>query len=1308
MKEIFTTYCSRILIISSLLLLPNFFVSGQTVRIDEFMALNQTTIADEDGEYSDWIELYNPTGSTINIGGWTLTDDKLMPDKWMIPAITLEANSYLLIFASGKNRQVQGNELHTNFKLSGSGEYLGLYNNSGIVITEFDPAYPEQQVDVSYGYLEGIYVGFNDPTPGYATTAGAQTVVPAPTFDHSHGFYDAAFDLLISDELGSAQIYYTTDGSVPGTSNGFLYSSSIHIDSTSIIRAVAIVSGQEPSRITTCTYLFLNDVIHQPNNPTGYPANWGRYTELPGYAIADYEMDPELISDTNYAKAVIEALKDLPTISLVTDKDHFFSNVNNSDTGGIYIFTGPPLSNTVNGVGDGWIRPVSFEYFADGDTNSLQIDCGIKLQGGHSRRPEKSPKHSFRLVFRNEYGPTTLNYPIFGNDANTEFNSITLRAGFCNTWIHWQAEQRDKSLYLTDTWAKDVQKAMGHMAVENDFVHLYINGIYWGLYNTSERIDRKFAASYLRGDNEDFDVIKDYTEVVDGNIAAWNSMMSLANAGFATREDFQRIQGNNADGTPNGDYENLLDMNNFIDYFIINLYGGNTDWDHHNWAAIRNRVKPGKGFQFICWDEEHIHKDVYDMDAMGTNNSNCPSRIFQQLTQNADFRRLFADRVAKYCYNDGFLTPDKAEEFWVLRNNEVENSMFAEAARWGDYRRDVHSWQTGPYELYTKETHWDPHKDYLQNTYFPLRTDVFLNTLKAYGLYSPVDPPILKINNSPTTQAYINIGDELSIGAIDGEIYYTIDGSDPADWSNAVESEGYSLIPADGNKQVLVPKSDQGTAWMTDVGYDDSGWSTCSGGDYGIGGIGYDTDPNSYYHYYIALDVASEMHDGASPNTSCYVRFKFEVTQDQLDNMGQLLLPVAYDNGFAAWLNGSLVAESNASLPLSWNSHNSGDHPLERIEYFDISPFIDSLVVGTNLLAVQGVNDTVTSQNFFIYAELVGIDNAGGGEMSDSARLYTSPISLNTSTNIKARAIKHGVWSPMVSGHYVVPDELNDLMITEVLYHPINNSCSTDSLDGEKFEFIEIKNTGLNTMCLGGVKFEKGIDYEFEEDAVIEPGEFIVLARDINYFYARYGFVPFDEYNGKLDNDGERIMMVNQAGDTICSFKYNDNPYWPQSPDGEGNSLVSTDYDQTGGQDSSMYWRSSFEIGGSPGADDVAGIAYMLPDTCPVVNIHEPITLAEKTGVILDQNYPNPFSEITYIPYILNEEAQVKLSIYNIVGQQIATLVNSQQRAGEQLIEWNGRNNSGEKVEPGIYFYRLEVRSENFNNVVIKKMIITY
>jgi len=124
---------------------------------------------------------------------------------------------------------------------------------------------------------------------------------------------------------------------------------------------------------------------------------------------------------------------------------------------------------------------------------------------------------------------------------------------------------------------------------------------------------------------------------------------------------------------------------------ILNFYAGNWDWDHHNWIAIRNRVTPGRGFKFFSWDAEHIVESL-NANILSENNDKCPSRLFQQLRQNKDFLRLFADRVQKFCFNNGPLTPASAAERWTKRAGQIEKAVIAESARWGDYRRDVHSY----------------------------------------------------------------------------------------------------------------------------------------------------------------------------------------------------------------------------------------------------------------------------------------------------------------------------------------------------------------------------------------------------------------------------------------------------------------------------------------------------------------------------------------------------------------------------------------------------------------------------------------
>ena len=125
-------------------------LDGQ-VFISEFMAANDTGLQDEDGDYSDWLELCNVGNQAVNLAGYHLSDQALQLDKWTLPSITLGANQCLVIFASNKDRDDPGSELHTNFKLDAEGEYLALVDPGGSVLQAYSPTYPEQFADISYG-----------------------------------------------------------------------------------------------------------------------------------------------------------------------------------------------------------------------------------------------------------------------------------------------------------------------------------------------------------------------------------------------------------------------------------------------------------------------------------------------------------------------------------------------------------------------------------------------------------------------------------------------------------------------------------------------------------------------------------------------------------------------------------------------------------------------------------------------------------------------------------------------------------------------------------------------------------------------------------------------------------------------------------------------------------------------------------------------------------------------------------------------------------------------------------------------------
>lgn len=168
---------SRFLTALALVLLalaPAARAATQTVLISEFVASNDKGLTDEDGEHPDWLELYNPGASPVNLDGWYLTDNVTKPTKWRIPAVTLAPKGFLVVLCSKKDRSDPTKPLHTNFKLSAGGSYLGLIEPDGVTVSsEYAPAYPAQQTDVSYG------MSFKGGSASYIVTgAAAKAIIP--------------------------------------------------------------------------------------------------------------------------------------------------------------------------------------------------------------------------------------------------------------------------------------------------------------------------------------------------------------------------------------------------------------------------------------------------------------------------------------------------------------------------------------------------------------------------------------------------------------------------------------------------------------------------------------------------------------------------------------------------------------------------------------------------------------------------------------------------------------------------------------------------------------------------------------------------------------------------------------------------------------------------------------------------------------------------------------------------------------------------------------------------------------------------
>ena len=203
------------------LLFFGFQMNAQGVVINEIITSNSAVITDDDGSYEDWVELYNTSSTAINLQGYGLSDLSTNPFQWVFPEYWMEPGEHLLIWCSDKNRTDVNFPLHTNFKISSSGETITLTNSSGVTVD----SYPAVVIPQNYTYgrqTDGspTLVIFPEPTPGESnTTPGFSEVLTAPTMSVAGGFYTAAFPLTISHADPAVTIVYTTDGSDPELSN---------------------------------------------------------------------------------------------------------------------------------------------------------------------------------------------------------------------------------------------------------------------------------------------------------------------------------------------------------------------------------------------------------------------------------------------------------------------------------------------------------------------------------------------------------------------------------------------------------------------------------------------------------------------------------------------------------------------------------------------------------------------------------------------------------------------------------------------------------------------------------------------------------------------------------------------------------------------------------------------------------------------------------------------------------------------------------------------------------------------------------
>lgn len=1098
--------------------------------ISEFMAGNDETLVLDNGESPDWIELYNPGTASVDLDGWSLSDNAGSLDKWSFPSgVSIPAGGYLLIYASGQDLRNPAEELHTNFSLSQDGEFLALVNPQGEMAQQaFTPAYPEQFTDVSFGIATGQSepAYFTTPTPGEANNDSILGFVKDTSFSHKRGFFDEPFQLEVTSATPGASIYYTTDGSDPGPTSPSVDAPdpnsppvlSLEVGTTTIVRAYAAKPGFQKTNTDTQSYFFLDEVISNPAMATSV-------TEHPVWG-------PQMR----------DALLEIPTISLVTQEA---------------IPTQPIMSPPE--------IPVSIEMIFPDGRDGFQLEAGAERFGGQYTVYDK---HALRISFKEIYGKKKLKFDLFsdtpygGDTAVESFDQILLRNGshdslFATNYSH------SRGVYFRNRYFFDRQLEAGHLSMRGKFVHVYLNGTYYGQHHLMERPNADFMATHLGGEEEEYDIMKGRSGIFvsQGEGTAWNFLN-------ANRNNYEVVK----------DYMNI---DSYIDYMLLNFYGGNDhDWyPQHNWVAGRRRVDGGK-FNFFMWDNDFLIRrggNSTTPSPANTTDNGGPGNMWSTLIRLPEFKTRVADRVQKHFYNGGMLTQERVQSDITELAERVSRTIIPESARWG----------TKAQQLYTPAL-FQTYVDWIVDVNAVSRTDIVLGQMRSAGFLPDTAAPEFNQNGGEIPSDF-----PLLITHTDGDLYYTTDGTDPRLEGGGINPtaqlvEANTLVfPAGSSWKYDDSGSDNGSDWQNSQ-FDDTTWGE------GPAPLGFGNITNT--------TVATPVNSSIPRKVTVYFRKTFEISNP--DSISTGFIDLHADGGAVVYVNGNEVLRDNmpdgviTPETLSTSDGNEG--------VFDTFSFDGALLSeGENLITVELHNRSAGSSDMVFDLKL-----------SYESNNRTATIPINGTQQIKARVLNEDEWSALNEAVFIgdQPASSSNLVISEIHYNP------SDEQGGDS-EFIELMNISDQTISLAGVSFTEGITFTFDDSATLPASQQIVLVSDPAAFEAVYGndFPIGGVYTSRLANNGERITLAGADGIVIQSLRFNDKSPWPSVADGSGYSLTLASARSNPDPSLPQNWRTSLEIGGSPLFEDSSPLDIQSPEDLlyAVTGSEEPPVLTVTNGQLI-------------------------------------------------------------------------------------------
>ena len=482
--------------------------------ITEVMSGNKSVVGPGVKNPYDYIEIYNMSGQAVNLKGYGLSDNIKKPRKWQLPDITLENNSYLVIYCDKTQTTKDGVYYFTNYNLAKAGETVCLSDPSGNILDKV--VVPQLYDDISFGRTigqAGLFY-YSAPTPGNANGQGFTGFAEKPAFNVTGGLYERPLEgdggVTLTVPANSV-VRYTTDGSDP-TESSALYTGPIEVRKNTVIRARAFREGVQPSQIVSQTYLI--SVYHT-----------------------------------------------MPVVCLTTDPDNMWNEATGMFADGPNLDRDAqerPWKNATywqkNWFG-GWV-----EYYDETGAQQLSQGMTFRVMGQYSL---DMPQKSLYIKADGQYGKDSFAYPLFEERPYTEYASFVLRNGgqdglFSRVIDGMQARLIDQS---GSSVANQAWKP----------VIVYINGEYWGHYNMRERAGVKMVAQHEGWDNpDDIDMLESSgtssSQIVQGSARAYKDLVEYVESHDLVndREAFEYVC-------------SQVDIDNMLDYFIFESFFGNTD-----------------------------------------------------------------------------------------------------------------------------------------------------------------------------------------------------------------------------------------------------------------------------------------------------------------------------------------------------------------------------------------------------------------------------------------------------------------------------------------------------------------------------------------------------------------------------------------------------------------------------------------------------------------------------------------------------------------------------------------------------------